>query len=254
MTTLKERLKNGENILGTMITVIDHPDMLKVARVCGFDLVILDCEHGSMNFNTVAAILGMARAMDFPCLVRVPDARREAVLKYSDAGAAGFLLPNCDTAEQAKALVEHAKYAPQGNRGVALLRAHANYEKPASAEEYMKKANEDCLLLCQIESPAAVDNLEAILAVPGIDCAFVGPNDLSQGYGLMGQFDHPAVVGAIDKVIAAAKKSGKNCGIHLAGPTEPLKKWIAKGMNLNLWGNEIAMMIASGSAAVKQLR
>ncbi len=254
MPSIKERLNNGENIIGTMITVIDHPDMIKVVKSCGFDLAILDCEHGSMGYNTVAAMLGLARAMNFPLLVRIPNCGREAILKYSDAGAAGFLLPNCDTPEQAKALVDHAKYAPQGNRGVAMLRAHANYERPESAVAYMEKANADCLLLCQIESSTAVENIDSILGVDGVDAAFIGPNDLSQSYGLMGQFEHPVVVGAIEKVIASAQKHGKHRGIHLAGPTDALKGWIAKGMNLNLWGNEIAMMQASGSAAVKQIR
>ena len=118
----------------------------------------------------------------------------------------------------------------------------------------MKRANEQALLMCQIESPRGVDNIDAILDVEGIYAAFIGPNDLSQSYGLMGQFDHPTVVGAIEKVIAAAKRRGKHSGIHLTGAPEALKKWIAKGMNLNLWSNDLNLMMSKAAEGLKVLQ
>lgn len=254
MATLKQRMRNGEHLTGTMLTVFDNPDIVRICKVIGFDYIIIDNEHGCIDYAKAAGMIGMARVIGLPCLVRLPDNRREAVLKYLEMGSDGFLLPNCDTAEQAAVLVGHAKYAPQGNRGVSMLRAHAGYEKVPSVVDYMREANENGVILCQIESSRAVEAVEDILAVDGVDAVFIGPNDLSQSYGLMGQFDHPTVVGAIDTVAAAAARAGKHSGIHIMGATADLKKWMAKGMTVNLWANEVIMMMNSGAAAIAHLR
>ncbi|MDR2391448.1 MAG: hypothetical protein LBE84_07205 [Planctomycetota bacterium] len=251
---MKDDLKAGKSLVGTMVAIVDNPDIAKILRVSGFDFIIIDNEHGYMDYQSAAGIIGMARAMDYPALVRIPEAGREVILKYAEMGASGFLLPNCETAGQARALVEYSKYAPLGNRGVALLRAHANYEKQASAVEYMAKANAQGVLMCQIESPIGVGNIDAILDVEGIDAAFIGPNDLSQSYGLMGQFSHPTVVGAIDAVIASARRRGKFSGIHFTGAPEMLQPWIAKGMTLNLWSNDITLMMTKAAEGLKTLR
>jgi len=196
----------------------------------------------------------MARAVDIAGFVRIPEAKREVILKYMEMGADGIMLPNCDTVEQAKLLVEYAKYAPLGNRGVSLLRAHSGYTPGSSPTDYMQKANDETVIMCQIESPAGVANVSAMLDLEGIDAAFIGPNDLSQSYGLMGQFSHPTVVGAIECVIAAAKARGKFSGIHITGPTANLKAWMDKGMTLNLWSNDITMMMNSAHEGLAQLK
>ena len=254
MSNLKARLKNGEQIYGTMITVFDNPDIVKMLKVCGFDLFIVDCEHGCFDYSKVAGLLGMARAVGIDGFVRIPEAKREVVLKYMEMGADGLLLPNCDTVEQARALVEYSKYYPMGNRGVSLLRGHSGYDKVPVATDYMEKANSETILMCQIESPTAVKNVGAMLDIDGIDAAFVGPNDLSQSYGLMGQFDHPTVVGAIDKVVEEAKQRNKFSGIHMTGSTAAIKEWVEKGMTLNLWSNDITMMMTNARQGLAELR
>ncbi len=254
MSKIKDDLKSGKSIVGTMVCMVENPDILQILKVCGFDLVIIDCEHGGIDYAPVGRMLNMGRVIGLPTLVRIPEARREMILKYMEMGAAGFLLPNCDTPEQAKELVNHALYYPDGNRGVSMLRAHCGYNKPANTVEYMKQANADALLICQVESPTSVANIDAILSVPGVDAAFIGPNDLSQSLGLMGQFDHPTVVEAIDKVIAAAKRHNKWSGIHIVGATASLKKWMAKGMTLNLWSNEVTMIMNNAQQGLKELR
>ncbi len=254
MSKIKDDLKNGKSLVGTMICLFDKPDIIQILQVSGFDFVIIDCEHGGMDYSAISGMLGMGKAIGFPVLVRIPGPNREAILRYMEMGAAGFLLPNCHTADIARELVEHALYAPAGNRGVSMLRAHAGFKKPASVTEYMKQANEDTLLICQIESREAVANLDAILDVPGVDAVFVGPNDLSQSYDLMGQFDHPTVVEAIDKVAAAGKRHGKYSGIHIVGSTDGLKKWMDKGMTLNLWSNELTMIMNNATQGLSQLK
>jgi 2-dehydro-3-deoxyglucarate aldolase/4-hydroxy-2-oxoheptanedioate aldolase len=248
MNDLKIRAQNGEKILGTMLMNLSNPDIPTIFKVCGFDLFVIDSEHGYMDYSSIAAMISVAKAEGICVIVRIPEVRREVVLKYMEMGADGLLLPNVQTKEQAEKLVEYSKYAPLGDRGVALLKAHAGY-KAQNASEYMKKANEDTILMVQIESGIGVANIDDIIGVEGIDVAFIGPNDLSQSLGIMGQFEHEEFINAIDKIIASAKAHGKVCGMHM-GNIPPLLKWHEKGMNFNLFSNETAMILSSSKDAI----
>lgn len=250
---LKEKLKAGQSILGTMVTVFENPEIAKILKVCGFDFFLVDCEHGNFDYSDVAKMFAVAREAGIPPMVRIPEVKREVVLKYMEMGARGILLPNAETVEQAKALVNYSKYYPQGNRGVSLLRAHTGFDKIDSATDFMKKSNEENILMLQIESPIAVKNIDDLLAVDGIDAAFVGPNDLSQSMGIMGQMENPLFIEAVDKVIAAAKKRNKFAGIHLMS-VDALEPWIKKGMTLNLWANDIIMMMNAAKAGLAKLK
>jgi len=249
---LKARLKQGERVLGTMITIFDNPEIAKILKVCGFDYFIVDCEHGGFNYGAVANILAMARETGIAGVVRVPEPKREVVLKFMEMGATGLLLPNTDTPEQARALVEYSKYLPMGKRGVSLMRPHTGFEKIESAHQYMQDSNADTLLMAQVESPLSVKNVEAILDVEGIDAAFIGPNDLSQNMGIYGQFAHPEFIAALDHVIASARNAGKFSGIHLMSSAS-LKPWIDKGMTLNLCGNDADLMMKAARAAIAEV-
>ncbi|WHH57624.1 aldolase/citrate lyase family protein [Petroclostridium sp. X23] len=253
MSNLKERLKNGESVVGTMVTVFDNPDIVKMLKVCGFDLFIVDSEHGYMDYSKVAGLFAVAKSAGIAGLVRIPEVKREVVLKYMEMGADGLLLPNTETVDQAKALVDYSKYYPMGNRGVSLLRGHTGYEKVPSAVEYMNKANDETILMIQIESPIGVQNVGDILDVEGIDAAFIGPNDLSQSMGIMGQMDNPEFIKAIESVITAAKERNKFSGIHMMA-TDALQKWIDKGMTLNLWANDVVMLMNSARDGLAKLK
>jgi len=250
---LKERLKAGQSVLGTMVTVFENPEIAKILKVCGFDFFIVDSEHGNFDYSDVAKLFAVAREAGIPPMIRIPEVRREVVLKYMEMGARGILLPNAETVEQAKALVDYAKYYPMGNRGVSLLRAHTGFEKIDSATDYMKKANDETILMVQIESPKAVENIDNLLDVEGIDAAFVGPNDLSQSMGIMGQTDNPRFIAAIDKVIEAARKRHKFSGIHMMS-VEALEPWVKKGMTLNFWANDVIMMMSAARAGLAKLK
>jgi 2-dehydro-3-deoxyglucarate aldolase/4-hydroxy-2-oxoheptanedioate aldolase len=140
-----------------------------------------------------------------------------------------------------------------GNRGVSLLRTHTGFEKIDSATEYMNRVNEENILMVQIESPTAVENINNLLDVEGIDAAFVGPNDLSQSMGIMGQMDNPQFIAAIDRVIDAAKRRGKFSGIHMMS-VETLQPWIEKGMTLNFWSNDVIMLMNAAKAGLAKLK
>lgn len=251
MTPLKQRLRNGEQVLGTMVTTFASVDISKILQNCGFDFFIVDCEHGAFTTREVANIIAVARGIGMPALVRIPEMRREHALKFMEMGASGLLLPNTETAEQAKMLVDCTKYAPLGHRGVSLSRPHTDFKKVSGAS-YMPQANDETILMCQIESRKGVENVEQIIAVEGIDVAFIGPNDMSQDYGILGQFDHPEIVAAFEKIIAAAAANGKWAGAHF-GSAAPLKPWLSRGMQINMWNSDNGLL-ALGASAIGELR
>lgn len=248
---LKERLKNGEQLLGTMVTTITSPDIARLLQVAGFDFFIIDCEHGAFTTREVANIIAVARGIDIPVMVRIPEMRREHALKFMEMGASGLLLPNTESAQQAQELVDCTKYAPLGHRGVSLSRPHTNFKK-VDGPAYMAQSNAETVLLCQIESRAGVENIDAILAVPGIDVAFIGPNDMTQDYEILGQFEHPEIVAAFEKIMASAKSHGKYCGVHFGG-LAPLKPWVARGMQMNMWNSDNGLLAAGAAVGMKEL-
>ncbi len=251
MAAIKNRLKAGEQLLGTMITTFASPDLVKILKNCGFDFCMVDCEHGSFTTREVSDMIGAGRGFGMPVLVRIPEIRREHVLHYMEMGASGLLLPNTESADQARKLVDYAKYAPLGHRGVSLSRPHTDFRK-VNGPEYMASANAEIMLLCQIESQAGVDHIEEILAVPGIDAALIGPNDMSQDFGMLGQYGHPRMVAAFERVMEAAAAQGKWSGVHFGG-AEPLKPWIQKGMQINMWNSDSGLL-SLGAKAISELR
>lgn len=251
MTDLKMKLKNGKQVLGTMITTFSNPDIIKILKVSGLDYVIIDCEHASFEYGECARMIGIARAIGMPAIIRIPELRREVALKFIEMGAAGLLLPNTESADQAAQLVDYTKYAPMGHRGVSLSRPHTDYEN-VDKKEYMRRANENTMLLCQIESQTGVENIEKIMAIEGIDVAFIGPNDLSQDYGMLGEFENPIIVSAFERVIKAAKDNGKISGVHFGSP-KPLRRWLRSGMQMNMCSSDVGMIIGGAKSILSAL-
>lgn len=241
--SLKELLSHT-NAYGTMLSEFYVPNVVRVFKACGFDYIIIDCEHGYFDFIEVANILSVARGYGLPAIVRLSKVDREFVLKYLDMGADGFLLSNTDDSTMIAELVHHAKYAPEGRRGISLQRAHTDYE-PGKIKEYLAQANAATMIIAQIESVSGVEHVEEILAVPGVDGVMIGPNDLALDYGVLGSNDAPVMVAAFERVIAAAQQSGKLCGL-IGSNTDFLLKWQAKGMRMLNWNSEIGMLLNEG--------
>jgi len=249
---MKKQLQAGKLMLGTIISEVRTPNIAPMFAQCGFDFFILDNEHGNYNPETIGDIIAAARGANIPVIVRVPEIRRECILKPLDSGAAGLLVPMVDTTEQAREVVRLAKYPPVGVRGVALRRAHSRYAR-VNADEYMAQANQDVFIAVQAETAEAIKNADAIAAVPGIDCVFAGPYDLSVSLGIAGQVDHPREVEAIDQMLAACQKHKKIGGVLLFD-ADLLKGWIAKGMRFVVYSSDITMLADAASNAVRDLK
>ena len=191
----RTRLLAHEKMLGILLTM-PVPAIAQICADAGFDWLFLDMEHGSLDLANVERIVQTVNDR-CPCVVRVPINDRLWIGKVLDFGVAGLIIPQVNTAEQAEAAVFAAKYSPRGGRGIGLGRA-ARYG--ANLAKYLEGANEDAALIAQIEHRDAVENVQAIASVDGVDALMIGPVDLSGSYGKPAQLDDTEVQAAITRV------------------------------------------------------
>jgi 2-dehydro-3-deoxyglucarate aldolase len=211
---IKRKLKQGGVSLGSWMSMA-HVSIAEILAGAGYEWVVIETEHTAIDNSEVLGLLIAIEHAGAAPLVRLAwndPIQCKAVL---DSGAAGVIVPMVNTRADAELAVKAAKYPPLGFRGVGLARAQGYGER---FKEYVERANDDTLLILQIEHIDAVNNIDAILDVPGIDGTFIGPYDLSMSMGVPGQLEHPDLVKARDRVLAATVKRGLTAGIHLVHP------------------------------------
>ncbi len=239
-SSMKAEISAGKTIVGMFLSEIAHPNLIRLMKAAGAQFVVVDCEHGYFDYSQVAAIAAVASGIGFPMIVRMPCLTRENVQKYLDSGVEGVWVPMLETREEAEELVRLSKYAPMGERGISTMRPHSDYA-PGKLTEYMEKANGRTMCFAQIESRRAVENIDEIAAVEGLDGLFIGPNDMACDMGCTGQFETPEMEAAIGRVLNAAKKHGKPCGIVASNP-DFLRKWAARGMTMFSCDSELGLL------------
>lgn len=245
---IRKRLKNGELVLGTILS-LNSPDVAEILSQIGFDWLFIDAEHSTLDPHHLQAIF-QATGDSIPCVVRIPLLDEIVVKKTLDAGAAGLLAPQIHNAEQAEQLVKWGRYYPEGFRGLGFGRAQGY---GLNVEEYLETANENILLSIQAESEQAVRNIENIVRVKGLDAVLVGPYDLSASMGLPGQIDHPKVKAAIQHVAETCKAAGMPIGIFglTAGAVQP---YIEQGFRFIVAGVDTVMLGNTARRLLEQLR
>jgi 2-keto-3-deoxy-L-rhamnonate aldolase RhmA len=245
---IRERLRAGRTLLGTMVT---RPTAAtaEILAATGFDWLFVDAEHGALETRELAAIL-QAVSDKVACIVRVPAADEVAIKKALDLGAAGIIVPRIDTPEQAADVVRFARYAPEGARGVGLARAHGYGFK---FKEYVENANAQIAVIVQAEHASAVDNIEAIARVPGVDAVLLGPYDLSASLGKMGQVDDPAVVAAIARVTAACRAAGMPLGFFGVSAAA-VRPYVERGYTLIVAGVDTLFLGAGAKSLLADLQ
>ncbi|MBE6680582.1 MAG: hypothetical protein E7598_08720 [Ruminococcaceae bacterium] len=224
--------------VGIMLSEVPFANMPLIMKNSGLDFMIVDNEHGAFDYTFLSKLFTVSRLAYFRTVVRIPDNTRAWITKCVDAGADGFLLPMTNRAEDIKKVVEYAKYAPVGKRGISTMRAHTLYAPPALCD-YMPLANERIKVYAQIETVSGVENIEEILAIDGVDGVFIGPNDLSCDMGCIG--DNGPILAAIDKVSNAAKKANKPFGI-ITTTKALIDKALACGASMISYGSELNML------------
>jgi 4-hydroxy-2-oxoheptanedioate aldolase len=208
----KRRLDAGGLLVGLIVPTND-PALVEVSALAGFDHVIIDGEHGDVGVREVADLARAAEAAGITPMARVPSNTPVDILRYLDAGIQGVMVPQVRTADDARRAVAAAKYFPEGQRGLGGTRA-AHYGLAGSLADYVAGANRETMVLALLEDRAAVENLDELLAVPGIDVYFIGPADLAQSYGHPGRADHPEVQAAIDTIIRRTVAAGRVVGTN----------------------------------------
>ena len=252
---LADRLKRGDLGLALMIRHARTVDIALAAHACGFDALYFDLQHSPLPENEVSQMCVAALGAGVTPLVRVPDRDYGLALRMLDSGALGIVMPDCANADDARAAVAACKYAPLGRRSGTSSFPHFGYQ-PVPTIEARKVLNDNTLLILMIESVAALDCVEEIAAVPGVDVLHIGSSDLSSDLGVPGETTHPKVKAAFERIVAACRKHGKIPGIGgLAGSdTKNYDYAIKLGARFMSAGNEWALMMAAGKERVKSIR
>lgn len=239
-------------LAGVMISEIPFSNFPVLFKSGGLDFLILDCEHGGFNFTDVSKILMTAKLCGMLAIVRIPDNGRRDIIKFMDMGAGGLLLPMTNRAEDIGRVVEYAKYAPLGKRGISTMRAHTMYA-PSSLTEYMVRANSETKIFAQIETAEGVRNLEEICSVPGVAGCLVGPNDLSCDYGCLTDQQSEKIADVIRKVAESAQGKGKQSGIITSNEYYLRTAKEAK-MDYFCVGSELSMLKQGAVKTVKTIQ
>ena len=251
--TMKRALKEGKVVFGPMVSEIRSPGIALLFAQAGFDFFFIDMEHSCFSMETLSDMILAARAANIPAVVR-PSSRKshEYLSRPLDIGASGLLVPQIQTREDAQNVVRWCRYHPLGERGMALSRQHTFFESGDTGET-MALLNDEVFLALQIEHRDAVEHLPDILSVPGIDAAFVGPEDLAASLGIPGRTGDPEVERAVRRVIEVSRDNGIVPGIH-TGSVDKAAHWIEQGMRFIGFGTDIKLMLQVSKNAVKELR
>ncbi|HET6488752.1 MAG TPA: aldolase/citrate lyase family protein [Syntrophales bacterium] len=244
------KLREGKSVAGTMVRMVKDPAVAWMAHHAGLGYIMLDLEHGSYTLETVGNIFKVGRALGLGCFARVPELSRGYVSRIMDAGATGVMVPMLESVEQARQFVAWSKYAPLGDRGFGTIGDHTTYA--SVGPEFMARSNDETLSIAQIETRRAVEEVDAIAAVPGIDALLVGPNDLSVSLGCAGDLLGDQLEKAIGRVAEAAKKHGKIFGLH--GPDALLERWIPRGCSLIMSSLDISILSAGLKAIAQKFK
>ncbi len=249
---LKAKILAQEETVGTMLSEIYTPNIVRILKAGGFEYLIVDCEHGYFDFSELANICAIGRGFGIAIIVRVPSIEREFITKILDIGVDGLLLPQIDNVGLARKAIDLTKYTPVGNRGVSTTRAHTDYDPP-SLGEYFKQANEDLILLAQIESREGYGNVDEIAKVEGIDGLVVGPNDMAADFGHPGETFSDEMKERVQKVVAACKANGKSCGI-VDGSMKRLSYWKGLGINVFCIGSELHLLLSAARGTLRDFK
>ena len=241
---MKRKLLAGQPAFGVSV-MFPSPHIVDMVGRLGFDWVLIDCEHGSISVESVELMVLAAEAAGITPIARPSVNSFEAIGQLMDRGVMGVQVPHVNNAEDARRAVEAVKYHPLGDRGLAAGVRSAAYGYGMSMSEYAENSNVETLVCVQLEEGRAVENVEQILTVEGVDVFFVGPSDLSQSLGYPGRPDTPVVREAIEHVFATVKAAGKISGS--AGHTDATVRYLDQGVTYLY--THLTALLATGTKA-----
>ncbi|MGD0674858.1 MAG: aldolase/citrate lyase family protein [Polyangiaceae bacterium] len=235
--SFRAALLAGKTLIGCWASLANSLTT-EILGYAGFDWLLLDGEHAPNDLQTFIGQLQALKDSPSAPVVRPPWADPVVIKRLLDIGFFNFLMPCIESAESARAAVAATRYPPLGIRGVGILHRSSRF---GYTPDYFSRVNGDICVAVQIESPGGVEHVDAIAAVDGVDALFVGPSDLSAGYGHLGEPNHPDVLRAIDRVVEAGKRRGKAVGI-LSTVEHDVRRFLAMGMTLVAVGGDAGLL------------
>lgn len=249
--SIKQKLHNGENVVGTFAKITD-PSAVEILGILGFDFFVLDNEHVAISREAMVNILRAAELSQIVPIVRPRENNASEILQALDAGALGVQVPHVNSRADAEKVVSSVKYAPLGHRGFAVSHRAGGYNS-LEPLHYVQTANEQTLVVCYCETQEAIENLDEILSVDEVDVIFIGPFDLSQSLGVIGQLEHPELQKQIAHVIEKTRASGKAAGI-IASDAKEAKSWFERGVQYVTISSDLGMMTGAAKRILAELK
>ena len=249
----KEKILNNELCLGVGLRQSRTVDIGKIMATSGYDWLFIDMEHNSMDIDIASQISVAAQDAGITPIVRVPDFAHHHATRVLDCGAMGVVFPHVDNADIAKKLVSYCLYPPKGHRSMTGVLPQLDFKQQPIAE-VASTINKNMLIVIMLESPEAIDNVDSIAAIDGVDVVLIGTNDLCMEMGIPGDYSNPKIKDAYIKVIEACKKYGKTPGMGGVYNEELMSEYIKMGMRFILSGSDLSFMMQTASQRSNKLR
>ena len=249
---VKRTLRAGGVSIGTMMFEFNTTGIARLAAVAGAEFAVYDMEHTGWSVETIRMLIATTPKSEMVPIVRIPATEYHFVSRVLDVGAMGVMIPMCESAEQARLLVNSAKYPPIGRRGAAFTIAHDDYRNDP-IPDVVHSANDEVLLIAQVETARGLENVEKIAAVPEIDVLWIGLYDMTNSMGIPGQMQHSDLLAAIDRVLAACKAHHKIPAVLVTSIPEGQTQ-IQRGFKLVAFGGDLWIYQSALRAGIQALR
>jgi 2-keto-3-deoxy-L-rhamnonate aldolase RhmA len=249
---VKKALREGRLQLGCSFAQLRSPAVATILGKAGLDWCYLDAEHGPFDFALLQDLCRASIAAGMAPIVRVADVQYHLIARSLDCGAMGILLPRVESPEVLARAASWTFFPPVGIRGYGFTQHNVDYE-PVTIPQIIQHANDNTMLVFQIETQAALDRRDELISVPGVDAVMVGPADLSISLGIPGQFEHPKLIDAIEKIIERCRRYHVAPGIHIRS-LHLAKFWRDRGMRFLSTGGDALFLFDKASETVKALR
>jgi len=252
INTVKQALKEGKAQFGCNTSMLRSPEVPRILAAAGLHWSYLDSEHGGFDLETLQDLIRAANEAGLCPIVRVADLQYPLVARALDCGAQGVLFPRVESPELLEKAISWTRFPPEGVRGYGLQPTHVGYEA-VGMPDIIAHANANTMVTLQIETKAAIERIDELLSVPKIDAVMIGPADLSISLGVAGQFEHPTLVAAIEKIRDACVRHGVAPGIHMRS-LKLVQYWRDHGMLFLSCNSEIGFMLEKASETVAALK
>ncbi len=249
----KHKLQAGQLAVGLVLRQARTVDVAAIAAACGFDWLSIDLEHTSLDMDTAAQIAAAALPAGISALVRIPGREPHHATRLLDSGAQGVIIPHVDTPEDAEFFVKHCRFAPLGSRSIASTQPQLGF-RPVTGDDAMAAVDAEMLMVAMLETAAAINNAEAIAAVPGVDALVIGTNDLCAELGIAGQFGHVKIEDAYRRVCAACRNHRTHAGMAGIYDQQLAQRFVDMGVRFIGGGTDLNLFMAAARQRTGLLR